>query len=409
MDFEVKWNEKRIGSLSYKNLATFRHHCLSNGYFFDWNTKEATCYVSPSTKGKRICIVKKDDDCSFIHTIINRIEEFVSPANIDVYHSETTTDDELQFTFYPLTYNSYITWPNIFISYNLKEAQADLFKSFVNDLHSLGMKNVFAKKLSSIPSTSSLLIRLEIPQKDKKNDHEELVEALAASISEFTFHYFTNRNKLNPSSMVINPIKSFLENLQDITISENPQPKLEAPAQPERREIVQTVEPQQISNEVDYEDFDEAHSYFDYTVHLTTDEEDLNITGNFYITNTGNTELKNPIVCLKVDPKEHVSLGGQILPPSMAEVYGVQSSGGLKGWRYLEDDWFDKAKDRGEYWIAPLHSTVIKPGEQIDISNFQLSIAKPKEIDKVTVKGIVFFKEQDLSFTANNAISISLS
>jgi hypothetical protein len=152
----------------------------------------------------------------------------------------------------------------------------------------------------------------------------------------------------------------------------------------------------------------EAEVFFDYTLfHSDLEHRPFLLMGNLYVKNTGTEDLINPIVCLRVSPIESIKLGGQILPPNLVETMGVQSSSGIKGWRYLDDDWFSQAQERGEYWIAPIQPILISPKATEPFQNFQISIKKPENGSTVTVEGVVLFNEQEVHFPANNRIAIS--
>ncbi|MED4912172.1 hypothetical protein P9761_28880 [Brevibacillus centrosporus] len=152
----------------------------------------------------------------------------------------------------------------------------------------------------------------------------------------------------------------------------------------------------------------EAEVFLDYTLfHSDLEHRPFLLIGNLYVKNTGTEDLINPIICLRVSPMESIKLGGQILPPNLVETMGVQSSSGIKGWRYLEDDWFSQAQERGEYWIAPIQPILISPKATEPFQNFQISIKKPENGSIVTVEAVVLFNEQEIHFPANNRIAIS--
>jgi hypothetical protein len=93
----------------------------------------------------------------------------------------------------------------------------------------------------------------------------------------------------------------------------------------------------------------------------------------------------------------------------MVDTLGVQSVDGSStaGWQYMESDWFQQAKERGEYWIRPIRPLRISPGETEIFSNFQINIPKPEKGGTVTVQGVVFFNDKDLRFPSNNRVTIS--
>jgi len=100
-------------------------------------------------------------------------------------------------------------------------------------------------------------------------------------------------------------------------------------------------------------------------------------------------------------------MGGQILPPKLVETMAVQGMNGLKGWRYLEDDWFTQAMERGEYWIAPIAPVTIAPKATESFQNFQISFLKQDAGKAVIVEGVVVCNNQEVQFSANNRIAVS--
>lgn len=152
----------------------------------------------------------------------------------------------------------------------------------------------------------------------------------------------------------------------------------------------------------------EAEVFFDYTlIHSDSEEKPYLLIGTLQVKNTGTEELYNPIVCLRVTPADSIKMGGQILPPKLVETMAVQGMNGLKGWRYLEDDWFTQAMERGEYWIAPIAPVSIAPKATESFQNFQISFLKQDAGKAVIVEGVVVCNNQEVQFSANNRIAVS--
>ncbi|WP_103110759.1 hypothetical protein [Brevibacillus reuszeri] len=152
----------------------------------------------------------------------------------------------------------------------------------------------------------------------------------------------------------------------------------------------------------------EAEVFFDYTlIHSDSEEKPYLLIGTLQVKNTGTEELYNPIVCLRVTPADSIKMGGQILPPKLVETMAVQGMNGLKGWRYLEDDWFTTAMERGEYWIAPIAPVSIAPKATESFQNFQISFLKQDAGKAVIVEGVVVCNNQEVHFSANNRIAVS--
>lgn len=151
-----------------------------------------------------------------------------------------------------------------------------------------------------------------------------------------------------------------------------------------------------------------AEVFFDYTlIHSDSNEKPYLLIGTLQVKNTGTEVLYNPIVCLRVSPADSIKMGGQILPPRLVETLAVQGSNGLKGWRYLDDDWFTQAMERGEYWIAPIQPVAIPPQSAEAFQNFQVSFLKQDSGKAIVVEGVVLCNDQSVHFSANNRIAVS--
>ncbi|MFT4142715.1 MAG: hypothetical protein QM671_27790 [Bacillus sp. (in: firmicutes)] len=153
-----------------------------------------------------------------------------------------------------------------------------------------------------------------------------------------------------------------------------------------------------------------AEVFFDYTLLPPRSEEknsDLLIKGNLYIKNTGTTELINPIICIKMPSNQNISLQGQILPPKMISSALITNEGLQKGWKYAHNDWREKVKHKGEYWITPIQELIISPGQNATFSGFNLTIQEMEKTSFCIVSAFVYFNNGKLKYTSNNSITCS--
>jgi len=196
-------------------------------------------------------------------------------------------------------------------------------------------------------------------------------------------------------------------NREGISESDSEREELLILAEEELLEQVVTIHPvEEVPEQVEMRTA--AEVYFDYTlIHSESVEKPYLLIGTLQVKNTGNVELKNPIVCLRVSPVDSIKMGGQVLPPKLVETMAVQGTSGLKGWRYLEDDWFAQAMERGEYWIAPIQPVTITPESTESFQNFQISFMKQETGKGIVVEGVVLCNDQTVHFSANNRIAVS--
>ncbi|WNB90577.1 hypothetical protein [Bacillus sp. NEB1478] len=144
-------------------------------------------------------------------------------------------------------------------------------------------------------------------------------------------------------------------------------------------------------------------SFFDYSV-IFTQERTGFVRGSFYIENTGTKPLDNPYICFRFEPAEALALKGKIISliasPTQEEI--SQSI-----WIYMDDnEWAEKARERGEIWICPLRETKLNSGDRISLDDFQIPI-KSKIDENITVEAFVYYHKQNFRAKAVNHISIN--
>jgi len=153
-----------------------------------------------------------------------------------------------------------------------------------------------------------------------------------------------------------------------------------------------------------------AEIFFNYTLippRFSDNHSEFLINATLFIKNTGTVELINPIICIKVPQQQNIQLQGQILPPKMVQSLAILGTGGKKGWKYVYDDWREKIKLNGEYWITPIQELHIPPGESATLSDFKFVINEAKENSSCIIQAFVYFNESKYKYSSNNFISIS--
>lgn len=161
--------------------------------------------------------------------------------------------------------------------------------------------------------------------------------------------------------------------------------------------------PPDTSNEVAQKNSEyHAIAYFSYSI-IINDKKSAIVRGDLQIVNDGPKKLENPVVCYRFKPEQAAVLKGKILTVEQAEMRGVTSS---IQWTYMESDWMENAKERGEIWICPLGNTSIQPGQSISFENFQIPVKS--ELDQpFVVEGFIYFHEQDYKIKVGNHIAVS--
>ncbi|MFP7222739.1 hypothetical protein [Priestia filamentosa] len=114
--------------------------------------------------------------------------------------------------------------------------------------------------------------------------------------------------------------------------------------------------------------------YFMYSSIIPSgEEEDVTLIGNAVIKNETEDTVHAPLLCLKVsEPKCIIS--GKIRDSSHKEEPSL-SEQNSEGWEYAVKDWKERVQKNGEYWLKPLKTHEIPPGESVTFDSFQLTLS----------------------------------
>ncbi|MCM3719154.1 hypothetical protein [Fictibacillus phosphorivorans] len=143
-------------------------------------------------------------------------------------------------------------------------------------------------------------------------------------------------------------------------------------------------------------------SYFDYSVIFPKEKTGF-VRGSFYLENTGTETLDNPFICFRFQPAESAALKGKIVSliasPTKEEMNQSQ-------WMFMDNEWAEEAKERGELWICPLRETKLKTGDKLTLNDFQIPI-KSKIDNNIIIEAFVYFHKQNYRVKAVNHIAIN--
>lgn len=436
MDVEVYYGGQRGGTMPYTVLPAFRLFCKQNGFQIKWDAKNKRIDLDSGLKGK-ICVLAPGGtagETSYEGEILGKVHRFLSDFGIEVVlvekKSDIPKDRDVAIRLSAKELRTAVK-PKL----ELFQSEDEKRKSLINSLHAelkhTGITCVLKAQKEIRSVHSFLAIQLQLPKDTDASRRKAYGEKIAFYLASGILRYFQAAQQILPISYLPPHIlKEFfgsvltdqagtlqlghkdeqeqeqeqvLELEQEHHQSEQTEPGNEDQEGPLEETALLDEEKQTPA-----EKRLEAEVFFDYTLfHSDVEHRPFLLMGNLYVKNTGTEDLINPIVCLRVSPVDSIKLGGQILPPNLVETMGVQSSSGIKGWRYLEDDWFSQAQERGEYWIAPIQPISISPKATEPFQNFQISIKKPETGNIVTVEGVVLFNDQEIHFPANNRIAIS--
>ncbi|MDH4617602.1 hypothetical protein JZI27_10970 [Brevibacillus sp. AY1] len=469
MDVEVYYEGQRREAVPYSALPALHLFCRQYGFQFHWDPKQKRIDLDSGLKGK-VCLLVAggaEEGGGLEHEVLSLVETFLSSfgAHVLVQHKKTrlpaASDSALRFTVKELRA---LDEPRLILFQGENERRRALLNHVFQELKQTGVSCHI--RMSKQEKTSSILpVQLHIPLQFGPSEKQDLVEKIAFFLASGVLCFFQAGQQINPISYLPSHIVQALfgntpllgkepaaqphegtsqseeitepevvPEAQDMDTStfnvvtepeQVPEPS-ETPVSEEAPEISTESEvhatkespspsPQQkdpVLQEravpLETEKRLEAEVYFDYTLmHSDTEDRPYLLIGSLFVKNTGTELLYNPIVCLRVSPLNGIRLGGQILPPNMLETLGVQSSAGIKGWKYLDDDWFSQAQERGEYWIAPIQPMMIPPKMNESFQNFQISLLKQETRTSLTVEGMVLFNDQQVHFMTNNRIAVS--
>lgn len=397
MDVNIHFNNEKKGELSYGSLPIYRLLCEQIGLQTQWNQKERILQLIPSFEGKKIYFASAENSDA-LTSVFADLKMFLSEVGVEFNQLDanaTPPNDAEIFLQINWNANSSTQEPNFYIRYNLGFKGKMWAQAFYKEIKSNGFP-AYLKVNKKRHPVSTLELHCHLPENTEK-------ESLALLIMSALLRGLTKGNVIN-----LLPYLSY-ENLQHILLTEQNNKSLHS-----TDVKVQTKKEKSSSKEKELRQSDipdlRAEVYFDHQVVIPRSEDDSYlIVGNMYIKNIGNQNLSNPYICLRITPIDGIQLQGQIIPPNLVDTVGVQSFNGesATGWRYLEEDWLNKAKEKGEYWISPIQPLLIPPGEIEIFPNFQLSIPKKERNETFTMQGMVYFKDHNLQVPSNNRITLS--
>jgi ElaB/YqjD/DUF883 family membrane-anchored ribosome-binding protein len=289
------------------------------------------------------------------------------------------------------------------LSYERLISRVDYYKEKALDLEK---KLVFAEEtIERLENESnyndSLLI---IEEKDRELANlQNKIDELSKKVSRLQDHEMEKRmhgyeellksiqEELNDKDQQIDLYQQRIKSMEKrINLNRTPEPVLEDPP----KDIGTTVKSKK-------EEFS-CMSYFDYSVILTKDKKGF-VRGTFYLENTGTQTLDNPYICFRFQPAESAALKGKIISliasPTQDEM--EQST-----WMFMDNEWAEQAKDRGEIWVCPLRETKLNSGERLSLDDFQIPI-KSKIDENITLEAFVYFHKQNFRAKAVNHIAIN--
>lgn len=459
MDIEVYFGGQRRESIPYRALPALRLFCKQHGFQIKWDPAEKRIDLEPGLRGKVIVLAAgaAGGDAGLEWDVLVSVQTFLQAAGAEVVIWEkgaqlpATRDVAIRFT---VKENRKLDTARLVLLQPDDELRKGLKNSLLRELKHTGLPCQTrlprkGKNLRLLP------VHWQLPPGMELSMRAALAEKISFYLASGILGYFQATQQIDPFSFLLPQLPSaFLGSIfstalvverereqeeraavaaGDVPLTEEQQESSTArpAAAAEPSALVEVEESKlevvpvtasvatmdrgaeeqalpRVAAQLEVEKRLEAEVYLDYTLmHSESENRPYLLIGTLLVKNTGTEHLYNPLVCLRVSPLNAIEMGGQVLPPNMVETLGVQSAAGIKGWKYVDDEWFEQARSRGEYWITPIRPMQIPPNMSESFQNFQISFLKQEARTTVMVEGMVLFNDQQLQCIANNRIAIS--
>ncbi|MGD6804706.1 hypothetical protein ACQCVK_12045 [Rossellomorea vietnamensis] len=104
-------------------------------------------------------------------------------------------------------------------------------------------------------------------------------------------------------------------------------------------------------------------SYFTYSINLSQDNTKENLLiGTYQISNFGTRPLNSPYICVKLSDGSPFAFSGKYVKNKSVIKRTIPGA-----WELIKE-----GEKNNEYWLKPLETQVLQPGESLSFSNFQL-------------------------------------
>lgn len=411
METSVYFNDELQTVIPYHSVVSFCLFCEQQGLYTSWNQAAKRIDVFPHSKQEHI-VLSTINHNQLSDDAVDQLKQFLSASGAIAVIQNGEHPNPKLIVKLDVSENENEKKPSLLIGYH-SSIDERLRNVLLTELNETKISFQF-KELPIIPHSSSrgLRIKYELPT---HHDHAISKEQISLCLAKAFLRYVHNDQASKPFSYLPKDmVKNWLKNLTG-SHGAFVQNQLEKKKQEEKEiETEETPKPLKsvVSRARENKAIKEtkAEIFFDYTTLLPqadSENKEYLITGNLYLKNTGNEVLTNPVICIKVTPTQGVSLHGQIIPPRMVSGLAMKSNGIEKGWKYVYEDWRERVKTKGEYWITPIQPFQIPPGETATFNSFKVAINETEESTSVLVEGFVYFNEGKDQFSANNRISFT--
>ncbi|MGD6956878.1 hypothetical protein ACQCWA_14750 [Rossellomorea aquimaris] len=399
---KLKINNHDWGSIPAYSLSAIQFFCVENNYHFNWNKEEQIVEVKSSLHRKKVWLSVNTSNEKKNHDINEKVKEVLTHYGIDISIVENTewlSDGDLFIELVSSKAKSDKRF--VSIGYNEKLNSINLKKNLSNYKDELHFNGYYLlPERHSIPH-----LRCSLQCKDEEFLLNEGPSILTTCVLKTLLG---NQKPTLLDLNVLHFLKTTGKLVEDTGINRGEVKK------PNRNTEIDDKEYEEIKKQKADRKIREAQVkkpsaeiYFDYNLLPNRKLERYSIKADFFIKNTGNVDLLNPKICFRMNPPDKIEIGGQIIPPEMSDIFSIQGQNGAQGWKYIGEDWLEKAFATGDYWIESIQECVIPPGEKIAVEGLQFTLENLEEQESSTILGFVLFEEQELQLSSNNKIMIT--
>lgn len=398
MPISIHFNGKQYGHISKDALPAFILLCENYGLSATRKEGRNKLYLESALYHNQIYLRNNKEQEDVHLQSVKQINSYLSFSGLKVHNiTEGDFPKEDGQLFIDFTFQSIETESDriyIKLEYNSKMKEEDVNRYFFQELYSKPYElEMNPTSESPVQERPYLSIQITIPA---NLNPSTISEQFAEKISTCILRFLLKGKQeiilsLFPFSELVKAFERSSPDLATPNVSSKRKEEVAAPKSVPEKPIAMP------SCEV----------YFDYTLLPIDQKDEYKIIGSLMIKNTGNVDLINPTICLRIKPADKMELRGKILPPNLSATLAVQTSTGAKGWQYVSEDWYEKALENGDYWIQPIQSITIPPQGLDGLTQFQLEFEKPTSTELFMVEGFVHFERQQLKYVSNNRIAVS--
>ncbi|VEF49045.1 Uncharacterised protein [Bacillus freudenreichii] len=406
---EIHMGEKYIGSITDDSMPALYNRALELGFSVDIKSEEGVLQLNPGLYNKHIAIFQDQNlkqnslrneshEQKIVKTIQRCLSQYGAQVNLTL-DAEAIGETALRVSL------------SLFQIPRIKQSMIELYHaSGIHDVKWINLIKKECKKLNikvavheldNSENLEAVKIHVMVPTNLQESEGETISEQVAQILSIGLICKLHYESGISPFSIF--PVNALIHLLSSDTRTINQ-------AVSEQKGKLIKVENEQNTTVIDNNQITDALAFFDY--HLMINQaksESHKVIGNLIIKNTGTVPLKNPFICLRVNPAGSVRITGQILPPNVVSTKGLQTEKGARGWQFIKENWLEEAEEKGELWIRAIDDLVIGPDEAVTLSNLQMRLMDIKEDKNLTVEAFVLFNHNELQMEANNKISLLLN